>query len=39
MVTSIDTQLKEWGTSRSVRMPKSLCDELGISISSPIAIE
>ena len=29
----------EWGTSRAVRLPKALCDELGKSIGSPITME
>jgi antitoxin MazE len=39
VATAVSTQLKEWGTSRAVRIPKAICDELGISIGSPITIE
>lgn len=39
MPTVVNTQLKEWGTSRAIRLPKALCDELGISIGSPLTIE
>lgn len=37
--TSISTQLKEWGTSRAVRIPKPLCGGPGISIGSQLTIE
>ena len=33
------TQLKVWGTSRAVRIPKFLCDELGISSGSVLGME
>lgn len=37
--TGISTQLKEWGTSREVRIPKPLCGELGIFVGSQLTIE
>ena len=39
MAAVIETQLKEWGTSRAVRIPKPICEQLGISIGSPLVIE
>ena len=33
------TQLKVWGTSRAVRLPKFICDQLGISSGSVLEME
>lgn len=38
-VRDYQTQLKVWGTSRAVRIPKFMCDELGISSGSVLEME
>ena len=37
--TPYQTRLKVWGTSRAVRIPKYLCDHLGIASDSIIELE
>ncbi len=31
---AVDTRLREWGTSRAVRIPKSMCEAVGIDTGS-----
>lgn len=35
---SVRTSLKEWGTSRAVRIPKPICEQAGISAGSELRI-
>ena len=35
---SIETSLKSWGTSRGIRIPKKICEWLGIAIGSKLTV-
>lgn len=36
---SVRTSLKEWGTSRAVRIPKPICEQAGISAGSELTMQ